>query len=287
MNWSFTLDHPGEWAKLFSAVEDRGLTQDSRNGPVTEILCASIKLRTPGLVTPRGVRKGINHGIAAVEAAQLVAGEAFPELQVAVAGKMADFQDGEVFHGAYGPRLRNQMEGLIEELHAHPESRRAFVTIWDPAYDQQDRRDLPCTTSFQFLRRDGYMYCIVNMRSNDVVWGTTYDLFQFGILHRAVAKCFGDRCAPLTVNVGSLHIYHDTAPEIVHVLTKEEAVQQSPQWSEEPYAPPFGDNPIECWRMMRRHARLALEAAEDISFNPSQPTSWAWFTQQIRKARFG
>ena len=280
------LQHTGEWSSLVTAIEEHGHRTESRNGPVTEVLGAQIILRRPGYVVPRGARAGINHGIAAVEALQLLSGEAFPVLQTRIASKMRDFQDGQVFHGAYGPRLRNQLEYVIRELDNDETSRRAFATLWDPTYDQQDRKDLPCTTSFQFLIRNGELTVVVTMRSNDVVWGTVYDLFQFGFLQRAMAKSLGVPTGDLIVNVGSLHMYDATAPDVVHYCPSDYVLRESPVWDEEPFAEPFSRDPITVWRHLRWQALRTLEIANETdSFRSPLDPTWAWFLNQMRKAR--
>ena len=275
------LEHPGEWAKVVSAVQTHGLDYSSRNGDVVEVLGAQIEILKPGGVVPKGAREGINYAIGAVEACQLVSGEAYPELQTRVARKMRDFQDGQVFHGSYGPRLRPQMENIIFELATKPDTRRAIATIWDPMYDMQsDRKDLPCTSQFQWFIRDGFLHQVVTMRSNDVVWGTVYDVFQFGWLQRCVAEALNVKVGRLVINVGSLHIYDATSPEIVSCCTLEHVELASPALL---YSPLRGNGPVralETWKMLRRHAKEAMDRAMAHDTMPVVG-GWQWFKQEM------
>lgn len=274
------LEHPGQWAKLVTDVENNGQPMTSRNGDVTEVLGAQIVVDRPGYVVPRGARKGINYGIGAVEACQLVAGEEYPELQTRVAKKMKDFQDGQVFHGSYGPRIAPQMPYILELLQSVPDTRQAVATVWDPMYDQQSRKDLPCTTQFQWFVRNGQLHQVVTMRSNDVVWGTVYDLFQFGWLQRVVAHCVGWQPGRLYVNVGSLHIYDATAPQVVNVCTWNHVRMSSPELPNHTTGEmSYAKDAVGVWKMWRDRHRIVLDAAMERQHTGGQTMDW--FTRNM------
>lgn len=165
-------------------------------------------LTNPRDSLPLGVGRGLNPSIAAVEAAQLIAGETWPDLVVAVAPAFAEFADDGAFHGAYGPRVGHQYDYVVEELTMDPDSRRAQITLWDPLKDTtRGYHDYPCTTAIQFIRQGGRLECHAHMRSNDVWRGFAYDVFQFTQLQLSVAAAAGLEAGNYHHYAVSMHLY--------------------------------------------------------------------------------
>jgi hypothetical protein len=88
-------------------------------------------------------------------------------------------------------------------------------------------KDVPCTISIQLLIRDRKLHMIVNMRSNDVVWGLPYDVFSFTCLQEAFLYMLQERGVPVDDlgsyhhHAGSLHIY-DTHFELAKDVAAED-----------------------------------------------------------------
>jgi thymidylate synthase len=57
------------------------------------------------------------------------------------------------------------------------------------------------------LAREGRLHLIVQMRSNDVVWGLPYDIFLFTMLQEMLALRLGLGLGVYIHSVGSLHLY--------------------------------------------------------------------------------
>jgi thymidylate synthase len=112
--------------------------------------------------------------------------------------------DGQIFAGAYGPRIAPQMPWLFEQL-KKPGSRQAVVSIWTPS--PQPSKDIPCTLTWQLLARDGVLHGIVTMRSSDIHLGLPYDFFNFSQLTSGVAGALGFVVGSLVFNLGSSHLY--------------------------------------------------------------------------------
>ena len=86
-------------------------------------------------------------------------------------------------HGAYGFRWRrwfgdevpiDQLEAIPRLLREDPTTRRAVLTMWDPAADLEPdspKRDIPCNTQAYFRVKDGVLHMLVTCRSNDIIWG--------------------------------------------------------------------------------------------------------------------
>jgi len=172
-------------------------------------------------------RPGYNPAIGAVEALQLISGLAYPQANVKATANMAQFMDGGVFSGAYGPRIRPQLWPIIEMLMRDPGSRQAILNIWDPRYDlQPDVQDRPCTMSIQFLIRNDKLNMCVHMRSNDIWWGFTYDAFQFTQLQLFVAAVLNVRVGSYTHFVGSLHLYERDWVQAERITSVQETLEQ-------------------------------------------------------------
>ncbi len=135
--------------------------------------------------------------------------------------KIADYSDdGKTMHGAYGKRIlrKDQLSNVIEKLREDNDSRQALMIIFEPEDVTLETKDVPCTILFQFFIRDNKLHMVTYMRSNDVLLGLPYDLFNFTMIQEYVLTLLreesGDFSAlgglgmgTYTHTVGSLHIY--------------------------------------------------------------------------------
>jgi thymidylate synthase len=132
--------------------------------------------------------------------------------------RAADFSDdGVTWRAGYGPRLRgwkvdpgqvDQMESVIALLREDPSTRRAVMSIFDPAVDYQPSKDIPCNNWLHFLSRDGVLHLHVAIRSNDLVWGWSgINQFEWSTLLEVVAYYTGLKVGAIHYAVSSLHMY--------------------------------------------------------------------------------
>lgn len=192
---------------VLTALRSIGEEVESRGLVHYEIVGAKLRVEDPYRPWAENCGRGLNKAIGWVEGLQLISGEAFPRLMTEVSQNFSRYQDGEVFHGAYGPRVRDQIPAVIDRLVKDPGTRQAVITVWDPAYDLQSRRDLPCTITMQFLIRQGGLEMVTFMRSNDAWLGLPYDVFQFTLLQKTIANCLKIPAGWYHHMVGSLHLY--------------------------------------------------------------------------------
>lgn len=123
--------------------------------------------------------------------------------------------DGEVWRGAYGPRLRSAGEGLLDQLDyvvellkKDPLTRRAVIQIYDADIDSQPGKDIPCNDFISFQSRLGKLHMHVFVRSNDLVWGWSgINTFEWSVLQEVIASILGIGVGNLTFATSSLHIY--------------------------------------------------------------------------------
>lgn len=114
------------------------------------------------------------------------------------------------FNGDTG-ELDCQYTRAFAELKSNPESRRAIMIYTRPSmwldYNKNGRSDFMCTNAVQYLIRDGALHAVVQMRSNDAVFGYKNDrAWQQHVLER-LAGDLGVPAGHLYWNVGSLHVY--------------------------------------------------------------------------------
>lgn len=184
---------------LFRSAVTCGFQTDSRLGPTRELVSQTLSV-------PAGIivdRPRMNLGLGFAEALMLLAGEFRPDVLRAVAPKA----NHDLFTGAaaYGPRLRDQLPQLIDELRTDPHTRRAVAYLATPGEGVDER---PCTNSIQFHRRNQFVSAIVSMRSWDLWLGLPYDLMMFGLLVQAVAACVPNtKPGSIIVTAGSAHVY--------------------------------------------------------------------------------
>lgn len=196
-------------ARTGRRVESRGLATREQTG-VTLVFPPHART-----LLPVGVGRGVNTRLAAVEALQLLAGEAHADLVVRAAPNFEDVlvDPSSRDYGAYGPRLADRLSGCYTLLRQDPSTRRAVATIWEPR-DLLHDGDRPCTLSLQFLLRDDQLELHVTMRSQDVWLGLCYDGFMFAQAQHTLARRLGVDVGCYVHHVGSLHLYEsniDTA----------------------------------------------------------------------------
>ena len=128
----------------------------------------------------------------------------------------AKFDENGIIFGAYGPRLRGQGEHdqlgtVIRLLRERPSSRRAVIQLFAGSDLLEEHKDVPCTCTLQFLRREQGLDLVVYMRSNDVFTGLPHDVFCFTMLQELVARSIGAELGRYIHMAGSLHLYDDNA----------------------------------------------------------------------------
>lgn len=113
-------------------------------------------------------------------------------------------QETGLFDGHYGTRLMKygQFNFVYEELKLNPNSRRAVMTMYNPAHDMSvhNSNDVPCTLALQFRIIEGKLDLFAMMRSNDIYLGLPYDLTQFTFLQQLLAS-------KLQIPIGAYHHY--------------------------------------------------------------------------------
>lgn len=279
----------GAFAQAMALLNDQGIKESSRNGPV--------------LVAPYPVCTVYRHPLERVlfvperdanpyfhlmEALWMLAGRNAVGELTPYNKRMAEFSDdGEVLHGAYGFRWRewwgfDQLTWLIDLLRTKPDTRRAVLTMWSPLGDcvaaeggAYSERDQPCNTHAYFDRRGGALNMLVSCRSNDAVWGAYgANVVHFSFLQEYVA-------AALRVPVGTYRQVSNNLHVYLELPGVETLLRQQPM-QEEPYAA----NRVMPFPLLSVSETLT-ELEHDLQMLFRSPfgedVAWGWATQFFRE----
>jgi len=117
----------------------------------------------------------------------------------------------------YGWAIYSEDNGLqylnvLDELTKNPNSRRAVMiytrpTMWSD-YNHNGMSDFMCTNAVQYMIRDDQLVAVVQMRSNDVVFGYRNDYAWQWHVANQLSNDLGLKTWPKIIwNVGNLHVY--------------------------------------------------------------------------------
>lgn len=152
-----------------------------------------------------------NPWIAMSEALWILAGRDDIKPLLPYNARIRDFSDnGETLYGAYGLRIKDQIEPVIQRLKNDPGDRRAVISIWREEDLWANTKDYPCNDLIMFKLRRNRLHMTVINRSNDLHWGLFgVNLPTFGILQDYVASRLRVELGTQTHFSNSLHIYLD------------------------------------------------------------------------------
>jgi len=122
-------------------------------------------------------------------------------------------------HLIFDRKFYSQYDNVVIELSRNPDSRRASMIYTRPSiwveYNENGKNDFICTNSVTYYIRDDKLHCVVQMRSNDVVFGYKNDYAWQKYVLDNVAKditvdgSIGKNIEPgnITWQVQNLHVY--------------------------------------------------------------------------------
>ena len=215
--------------------------------------------------------------------------------------RAAEFSDdGKVWRGGYGPRLRGKgldndpMEQVITMLREDPDTRRAVINIYDNREDLGvDSKDIPCNTLLHFIRNgSGGLDLAVMVRSNDLMWGWSgINAFEWSAVLEIVAHYAGMEPGQLVFHQSSLHLYEWS-------WAKAERIVQTGSVDDHlllPWSPRFspGDRElyvlVDQWFRIEEQIRTGTADVAKISHFPEPLMRswlwvlWSWHNGQIAK----
>jgi thymidylate synthase len=121
----------------------------------------------------------------------------------------------------YSSKNHDQYHNAVWALIQEPTSRRAIMIYTRPSmhydYNEYGMNDFVCTNTVQYLIRNGFLDVIVNMRSNDAVYGYNNDWHWQRYIQERMCKTLNKyekfdgimsiRPGMIYWNAGSFHVY--------------------------------------------------------------------------------
>lgn len=107
----------------------------------------------------------------------------------------------------YQWQRNEQLTKCIEQLKNNPNTRQAWISIFDGKEKDDYTYDTPCTIAIGFDIRKNKLHMTVIMRSNDLVFGYCIDQYCFSKLQEMVANELGIEVGEYTHFAHDLHIY--------------------------------------------------------------------------------
>ncbi len=114
-------------------------------------------------------------------------------------------------HLIYSEKYNRQFENVIIELHKNPDSRRASMVYQRPSiwheYNDNGKNDFICTNAVTYYIRNDVVNCVVQMRSNDVVFGYKNDFAWQQFVLNEVAEELSREAGDIIWQAQNLHVY--------------------------------------------------------------------------------
>ena len=213
------------WADVLTELALKGNALDSRAGDSVEIIGYQARLTGLDKTFILNPRRALSVTYAMAEMLWYLSGSCIIDALLPYAPQYVRFAEGNRAFGSYGYRwtsdpaylaesqgsYSSQLEAVTHLLRSKPNTRQAVITMWNagdlPHAILGDHKDLPCTLTWQFLRRDDGLHLITTMRSNDVWLGFPYDVFVNTTILRLVAMALNVAPVSYTHQVGSMHLY--------------------------------------------------------------------------------
>ena len=111
----------------------------------------------------------------------------------------------------YSDKYHHQYGRVLDELLENPDGRRASMiynrpSIWEE-YNENGKSDFICTNAVTYHIRDDKLHCVVQMRSNDVVFGYKNDYAWQQYVLEQLANDLNIKPGFITWQVQNLHVY--------------------------------------------------------------------------------
>ncbi len=208
---------------LYPALMEQGVPVQATRGQNTELIGVQLELDAPRARLSRSETRGRPFSAIGEFLWYLTRDNRLAFIVDYIPAYVSDSEDGLTVHGGYGPRIfgqrgHDQLENAIRQLRDSSTSRRAVIQIFDAEDNAKRFKEVPCTTTLQFLLRNGELHLIATMRSNDAYLGLPHDVFCFTMLQEVVARVLGVELGSYRHFVGSMHLYDKDQPGVRRYL---------------------------------------------------------------------
>lgn len=126
---------------------------------------------------------------------------------------------GVTYDGNEEMEYKSQWDNVKEVLWKDQLSRQAVIQI--KPIQMYDTKDIVCTYFLQFFIRDGKLDMIASMRSNDIMFGLTYDFFMFTFMQELMAAELGVEVGTYKHFASNFHLYKKDMEKINKILAED------------------------------------------------------------------
>ncbi len=154
----------------------------------------------------------------------------------------------------------DQIEQVLGELRAHPDSRRLVVSAWNPA-DLDKMALQPCHAMFQFYVADGKLSCQLYQRSADLFLGVPFNIASYALLTHMMAQQAGLDVGDFVWTGGDCHIYLNHVAQVKEQLSREPYPFPTLRLNEAPSIFEYSMDDIDASQGYRHHPKLQAPVA--------------------------
>ena len=213
-----------QWIAMCRDIVEHGVDVFPRGEPIKELRCyqSTIDMASPILSIKE---RNLGYKFMAAEAAWILSGDNRTSTITPYSREIGGFSDdGITYHGAYGPKIRDQLHYVVDCLGKDPDTRQAVINIWRE--NPPVTKDVPCTLSLQWVIREDTIHCIDTMRSSDIWLGWPYDVFNMSMITRYILLYLRQvhsrtyKLGTLRLTAGSQHLYTINQSAVIKLLTE-------------------------------------------------------------------
>lgn len=195
-------------------LDNKRFTTDRNGGKTIELIGASFYADDPAIF---GVpnQDYIDAELAWYESQSTNINDIYIDKDPPKAWQMSANRHGEINsnygHLIFSDKYHNQFEQVVDELRRNRDSRRASMVYQRPSiwveYNDNCKNDFICTNAVTYYIRDDVLHSVVQMRSNDVIFGYRNDYAWQEYVLYALADELGVDTGQMHWQVQNLHVY--------------------------------------------------------------------------------
>ena len=195
-------------------LDNKRFTTDRNGGKTIELIGASFYADDPAIF---GVpnQDYIDAELAWYESQSTNINDIYIDKDPPKAWQMSANRHGEINsnygHLIFSDKYHNQFEQVVDELRRNRDSRRASMVYQRPSiwveYNDNCKNDFICTNAVTYYIRDNELHSVVQMRSNDVIFGYRNDYAWQEYVLYALADELNVDTGQMYWQVQNLHVY--------------------------------------------------------------------------------
>lgn len=233
ITWDASSGIQSTFKKIATQILSNGLTSMPRQYQTKQCIGATI-IMDPNDTMIRNKQRKMNYVFSMIQKIIYTSGNGFYTGILEWYNSNYTYYEDGIDIGNYGWRIAPQLRQIVDILTDDPDSRQAIISVYNPMLDQKRQTvDVPCTLTLHFMIRQGKLDMIVSMRSNDLLWGFSYDINQFAYIQKLLAGILGFKTGKYIHHSNSLHIYDYSYQSFQKIIQCDEyfTKQQQPDFA--------------------------------------------------------